>query len=171
MQLQFKKCELADLDLLRDLSEETFADAFEKHNNPSDFKAYVDTAFTAATIKDQLVNPDSDFYFVLKAEAVIGYFKVNEQAAQSDLKLQNTLELERVYIIKEAQGNGYGTRILDEVVGQARSLKMKSVWLGVWEHNTAAIRLYERYGFKKFGSHPYWLGGDKQTDFVMRYDL
>ncbi|NER17083.1 GNAT family N-acetyltransferase [Spongiivirga citrea] len=171
MQLQFKKCDLGDLHKLRELSEETFIDAFEKHNNPEDFKAYVDTAFSLNAIKSQLINPSTAFYFVIKDEEIIGYFKVNEQDAQSDLHLENTLELERVYVVKQAQGNGYGTIILNEIIDKAKSQKMKAIWLGVWEHNTDAIRFYERYGFKKFGSHPYWLGNDKQTDFVMRYDL
>jgi ribosomal protein S18 acetylase RimI-like enzyme len=45
------------------------------------------------------------------------------------------------------------------------------VWLGVWEHNTAAIKFYQRHGFTKFGEHPYYVGNDKQMDWLMRIDL
>lgn len=171
MELQYKKCTLNELELLREISEETFVHAFESHNNPEDFKAYIDKAFALESIQKQLLNPATHFYFVLKEAQVIGYFKLNEKEAQSDLYLENTIELERIYIVKEAQGNGYGTHVLNEVLRLARLKKMKSIWLGVWEHNTNAIRLYERFGFVKFGSHPYWLGNDKQTDFVLKFEL
>ena len=39
------------------------------------------------------------------------------------------------------------------------------VWLGVWEHNERARHFYERYGFKKAGTHTFTIGPDQQTDF------
>jgi ribosomal protein S18 acetylase RimI-like enzyme len=45
------------------------------------------------------------------------------------------------------------------------------VWLGVWEHNTRAIRFYEAHGFSPAGSHDFFLGSDRQTDIIMRRSL
>jgi ribosomal protein S18 acetylase RimI-like enzyme len=41
----------------------------------------------------------------------------------------------------------------------------------VWEHNTAAIAFYQRYGFIKTGTHPFTLGSDVQTDWIMQLNL
>jgi ribosomal protein S18 acetylase RimI-like enzyme len=41
----------------------------------------------------------------------------------------------------------------------------------VWEHNTAAIAFYQRYGFVKTDTHPFALGSDVQTDWIMQLDL
>ncbi|MFP2995572.1 GNAT family N-acetyltransferase [Spongiivirga sp. MCCC 1A20706] len=171
MELQYKKCTSAELKDLITLSKQTFKDAFEIHNNPDDFKMYIENAFNETNMKGQLENLATHFYFVLYNNKVIGYFKLNEKGAQSDLNLENTIELERIYVIKQAQGQGFGTKILDYIIDYSKSQKIEKVWLGVWEKNEAAIKLYERYGFKKFGSHPYWLGNDKQTDFLMKFEL
>jgi ribosomal protein S18 acetylase RimI-like enzyme len=50
-------------------------------------------------------------------------------------------------------------------------MNKRYLWLGVWEHNRGAIRFYERHGFVKFGEHPYYVGNDCQTDWMMRLDF
>jgi len=45
------------------------------------------------------------------------------------------------------------------------------LWLGVWEKNIRAISFYKEHGFVKFGKHPYYIGKDKQMDWLMRYEL
>ncbi|NLV29020.1 MAG: GNAT family N-acetyltransferase, partial [Erysipelotrichaceae bacterium] len=42
------------------------------------------------------------------------------------------------------------------------------LWLGVWEHNAAAIRFYEKQGFKMCRTHQFTLGADVQTDYIMK---
>ncbi len=39
------------------------------------------------------------------------------------------------------------------------------------DNNPDAIRLYERHHFKKFSKHPYYVGRDKQMDWLMKLDL
>ena len=50
-------------------------------------------------------------------------------------------------------------------IAQAKNKQL--VWLGVWEHNYRAIDFYTRWGFSKFGEHPFILGTDMQTDWMM----
>ena len=45
------------------------------------------------------------------------------------------------------------------------------LWLGVWEYNTKARNFYKDFGFVKFGEHPFVLGSDVQTDWMMKLDL
>jgi ribosomal protein S18 acetylase RimI-like enzyme len=171
MQLRFQKCAISDLDRLIEISRKTFVAAFEKDNNPEDFKTYVDKAFDRENIKQQLHNPNSSFYFTFKDTVLVGYFKLNENAAQTDIKSKEYLELERVYVLQEFQGNGIGARILKEIIMLASQKTRRFIWLGVWEKNGDAIRFYQKHGFKKFGTHPYYIGNDKQTDWLLRYDL
>jgi ribosomal protein S18 acetylase RimI-like enzyme len=48
---------------------------------------------------------------------------------------------------------------------------MEYLWLGVWEENQEAIRFYLRHGFVTFGKHPYYIGSDRQMDWMMRFQL
>ncbi|MBT8184704.1 MAG: GNAT family N-acetyltransferase [Eudoraea sp.] len=171
MKLHDELCTPEDLSRLTKLVRKTFKDAFEAHNNPADFSAYINTVLTEEQLGKELSHPDSSFYFVKEKETVVGYFKVNEKAAQTELKGSKSMELERIYVSREFQGMKIGQWILERVIEIARNKKKHFLWLGVWEHNTAAIKFYQRHGFAKFGEHPYYVGKDKQMDWLMRLDL
>ena len=171
MELTYTKCSLQNVEQLRLISEQTFVNAFEKDNDPSDFKDYIEKAFALNKIKAELLNPDSDFYFVYRNDELAGYFKLNVLSAQSDVKRDDSIELERIYVLKAYQSLGLGKQILDRIKSLAQEKNKKMLWLGVWEENTRAIQFYQRHGFQKFDTHPYFIGTDEQTDWLMRFDL
>jgi len=49
------------------------------------------------------------------------------------------------------RGRGVGTALLAEAVARARKAGAHKLALQVWPHNTAAIALYERFGFQREG--------------------
>lgn len=171
MQLNFQKCELADLEQLISIAKKTFINAFEKDNDPEDFKAYVNMAFEKENILSQLKNHDSAFYFVFMEQQLVGYFKLNVNEAQTNIKKQESIELERIYVLQEFQGRQIGKLTLQKAIALAAEKSKKHIWLGVWEHNFDAIRFYQKHGFKKFATHPYFVGEDEQTDWLLRFDL
>lgn len=171
MQLHFQKCMFSDIDQLVEISRTTFVDSFEKDNDPKDFKSYVDAAFEKNTIAKQLKHPNSVFYFAFLEERLVGYFKLNISDAQTDIKSEESIELERIYVDKDFQGQHIGKYMLLEAIKLASQQNKTYLWLGVWENNTAAIRFYQKHGFVKFGTHPYHIGNDEQTDWLMRYEL
>ena len=171
MALLFKKCTNSDLDKLVEISRKTFVEAFEKDNDPEDFSTYIDKAFEKSNIEEQLLNPNSIFYFVYFDELLVGYFKLNENAAQTDIKSKESIELERIYVLEEFQGNRIGAQTLQEATKLASQKRKNFIWLGVWQKNEDAIRFYQKHGFIKFDTHPYYIGKDKQTDWLMRFEL
>ncbi len=171
MLLQFQKCTSSDLDLLVEIARKTFIAAFEKDNDPDDFKNYIDNAFDTKQIKKQLVNSDSSFYFTFWEEELVGYFKLNQNESQTDDKSPNSVELERIYVLQRFQGKQIGKHMLNKAIQLASQSNKKYLWLGVWQKNTNAIRFYEKNGFLKFSTHPYYIGKDRQTDWLMRYKL
>lgn len=171
MQLHFQKCELTDVEQLIKISKTTFVNAFEKDNDPEDFKVYINIAFEKENILRQLKNSGSSFYFVFKDEQLVGYFKLNEHDAQTDIRSEEGIELERIYVLKEFQGKHIGKLMLQKVIGLASQKGKEYIWLGVWENNLDAIRFYQKYNFKKFATHPYFIGKDEQTDWLLRFDL
>jgi len=171
MELQYAKCALKDLQQLRLISEQTFVHAFEKDNDPKDFKNYIEKAFALNKIMEELLNTYSDFYFVYNIDVLVGYFKLNIMSAQSDVHCDDSMELERIYVLKEYQGLGLGEQFLHRIKKIAQERKKKMLWLGVWEKNKRAIKFYQRHGFQKFDTHPYFIGTDEQTDWLMSFDL
>ncbi|MBO0320916.1 GNAT family N-acetyltransferase [Muricauda sp. CAU 1633] len=171
MGLNFRECTISDLDTLVNISKSTFVAAFEKDNDPDDFQDYIQKAFSSDRLEKELKNTDSLFYFVFDDKTLAGYFKLNMGSAQTDVHDQDSIELERIYVIQEHQGKKIGAQMLKEILALGKKLSKAYLWLGVWEHNPKAIRFYQRHGFQKFGEHPYYIGKDKQTDWLLRLDL
>lgn len=169
--LSLKPCTLSDLEELRQLSLQTFREAFEADNNPSDFQAYLQKAFNAEQLRSELRDPDSRFFFLHFAETLVGYCKLNTHRAQSELKEEGGMEVERVYVLGRWQGRGFGAWMLERIQELARKENKHYLWLGVWEYNPGAIRFYERLGFVIFDKHPYYIGNDRQMDWMMRLNL
>lgn len=169
--VQFIKCTLKDLKILRAISETTFVQAFGEQNDKADMEAYIGTAFSTPKIRSELLNKDSIFYFVaLEDNTRIGYFKLNQATAQSE-PIENGLEIERIYLLDKYQGKGIGQLMMDKAFEVAKKLKKAKLWLGVWAENKGAIRFYSRNGFRKFTEHDFYLGKDLQTDWLMEIDL
>ena len=171
MFLRLYRCTRASLDDLVEISRKTFIDAFKKDNDPEDFKNYIDRAFDNANLLNQLTDKDSFFYFVYADELLAGYFKLNRDKAQTDINLPESMELERIYVLEQFQNLRIGQWMLNEACKIALDMQKEFVWLGVWEKNIKAIRFYKKNGFSKFGKHPYYIGRDKQIDWLMRFDL
>jgi len=171
MNLSYKICTQNDLQDIEEISVKTFVTAFEKHNNPEDFKIYMDTAFSKEQLRRELLDDNVNFYLVYGKNDVVGYFKLNEKEAQTEPFGDTSVEIERIYVLDEYQGHNIGKQMLMKIIEIAKQRQMAFLWLGVWEMNAGAIRFYERNGFKKFDTHPYYVGNDKQTDWLMRLDF
>jgi ribosomal protein S18 acetylase RimI-like enzyme len=101
----------------------------------------------------------------------IGYLKVNEGAAQTELKNLQALEIERIYVKKEFQDKKVGQLLFEKALELAKLQGAPYIWLGVWEKNLKAIRFYKRNGFVEFDKHIFKVGTDEQTDLLMKIDL
>ncbi len=171
MQLIYKKCKIDDLEELVKISRSTFIAAFKEDNDPQDFSDYIEFAFNTTKLKEELQNKSSSFLFVYLNNELSCYLKLNEFAAQTDIKADDSIEIERIYVHPDYQGKKVGQEMLKEIRRLAIQKGKRFIWLGVWEKNIRAIQFYEREGFIKFGTHPYYIGTDKQTDWLMRLAL
>ena len=69
-----------------------------------------------------------------------------------------------VWVAPEARGTGVGDELVGAVVGWARALGHRRLWLEVLAGNDAAIRLYERHGFSPTGDTRLWPGTTLRID-------
>ncbi len=169
--LTYKKCDVNDLELLTTVSRDTFIEAYEKDNNPDDFKTYIDSAFNYEQMKIEFDNPNSEFYFIYFGKMLAGYFKLNEKEAQGEPYGSKSLELARIYLLKEFRGQHIGWESLQKIIALAKEKSKSWLWLSVWQHNVNGVRFYERHGFTKFDTQLFYVGNDRQIDWLMRLDL
>lgn len=160
-----------DIIKLQEISRKTFASTFASQNTEEDIQKYLEENLSLERLKAELNNPDSQFYFALHGEDVIGYLKLNFGTAKTELKDSNSLEIERIYVLKDYHGKHVGQLLYKKAVEVAREKNVEYIWLGVWEHNERAIGFYKKNSFEVFDKHIFMLGSDEQTDILMRLYL
>ena len=167
MTIKIKKCNREDLEILQEISIETFNDTFENQNSPENMKAYLEAAFNSKRLEKELSNRSSQFFFVYFNEAVAGYLKVNTNKAQSEEMGDESLEIERIYIKNNFQKHGIGKYLLNKAIEIAMERNKNKIWLGVWEKNENAIAFYKKMGFVHTDSHSFYMGDEEQIDLIM----
>jgi diamine N-acetyltransferase len=160
-----------DLAALQAIGRKTFAETFADSNSEENLAAYLAAGFSEDKLKAELQNDNSQFYFALQKEEVIGYLKVNWGDAQSEKQNPHALEIERIYVLQQYHGTQVGALLYQQALSIAQTRKAPYIWLGVWEENPRAIRFYQKQGFVEFGEHIFQLGDDAQRDVLMRLDI
>lgn len=171
MTVKITKCNREDLQLLREISIETFNDTFKNQNSPENMKAYLEKAFNPNQLEKELANSSSEFYFISFNEEIAGYLKVNSNDAQTEKMGDESLEIERIYIRNKFQRTGLGKYLFNKAVEIAEKQHKKTIWLGVWEENENAIGFYKKIGFVQTGAHSFYMGDEEQIDLIMTKTL
>ena len=153
------------------ISRQTFCETFAAVNTEENIQQYLNKNFTVAQLTAELTDCNSEFYFAKIDDALIGYLKINFGAAQTELKDAKALEIERIYVLAAFHGKKLGQALYETAYTIAKDSNANYLWLGVWEENARAIGFYQKNGFVVFDKHIFKLGGDEQTDLMMKLEL
>jgi len=169
--IEIRKGTLSDLSVLQNIGRQTFSETFAEGNTEENMKKYLEEGFSNEKLTAELKNPDSEFYFAIQENEVIGYLKINHGQSQTELKDETAMEIERIYVLKDFHGKNVGQVLYQKAIDIAKEKNADYVWLGVWEENPRAINFYMKNGFVEFDKHIFVLGDDEQTDIMMRLEL
>lgn len=167
-EIQIIRATNADIAAVQQIGRQTFSETFAGNNTTSDMQQYLDKKFSTEQISSELGNPASEFYIAWESDTTIGYLKINTGNAQTEPQDIQSMEIERIYVLSNFHGKKVGQLLYNKALDAARQQHKSSIWLGVWEENPRAIRFYEKNGFTVFDKHIFKLGGDEQTDMMMR---
>jgi len=157
----------ADAATLAAISLKTFVDTFAPHNSAADMNSYTSIAFTEETQRREI---ETDGVVTLLGDEdgdTIAYAQVRRTPGSP----HGDVELARFYVDQPHHGRGIAQTLMDAVEDHAVALGGTQLWLGVWEHNHRAIAFYRKRGFAQCGAHPFILGTDVQTDWLMNRTL
>ena len=166
--MYIRKINVDQLAQLRQISVQTFTETFSAVNSEEDMAQYVAESLSVDKLAAELSNELSQFYFAEIDDEVVGYLKLNLGEAQTEIKDNEALEIERIYVLQQFHGRQVGQILYNKALEVAQQINASYVWLGVWEKNFRAMRFYEKNGFIAFNKHPFWLGTDEQTDIMMK---
>ena len=166
-----QKITINEVEALQAISRLTFYETFASVNTEENMSRYLENDLSLERLSEEVKNSNSEFYFAFCENEVIGYLKINFESAQTEQKTANSIEIERIYVLKEFLGKNIGQLLLEHAFQIGREKGNENVWLGVWEENKRAIRFYQKNGFEEFDKHIFMLGEDAQIDILMRKKL
>lgn len=161
-----------DIPALSKLCADTFRETFSHDNTEDELRTFFNTAYSHETLLAELHDSESQTYLAYVNDALAGYLKVNWGGAQTERKLENAFEVQRIYVLKAYQGYGVGRALFDKAMRIAESGDFAWAWLGVWEKNYKAQHFYKHYGFEKFGEHKFIVTPEKvDIDWLLKKSL
>jgi ribosomal protein S18 acetylase RimI-like enzyme len=156
---------------LQQIGRQSFSETFAESNSAENMAKYLEEAYSYEKLSAELNDPNSIFYFAMMGQDVIGYLKLNVGGSQTEVKDNDALEIERIYVLNSFQGKKVGQILFDKAIQIAKEQNAEFVWLGVWEENKRAIQFYTKNGFVEFDQHVFVLGDEAQTDIMMKLQL
>ncbi len=169
--ISIRKLDISDIDQLQKISRQTFYESFSAANTEENMTKYMEEGFSVERLSAELNDKNARFYFACLGNDIIGYLKLNFGNSQTELKDDKSLEIERIYVLKEFHGKKVGQLLYEKALQIAGQAGAEYVWLGVWEENPRAINFYRKNGFVEFDKHIFKLGDDEQTDIMMKLKL
>jgi ribosomal protein S18 acetylase RimI-like enzyme len=161
----------ADAEMLTELGARTFYEAFAPTNTPESMEAYMSGAFTEEQLSSELADPLATFLIAEIGRTPVGYVKLLTGDAPDCVKdhvdKAPPIEIVRFYVDRKFHGGGAAHVLMQACFDHAKQSGLRTIFLGVWEHNPRAIAFYRKWGFEIVGSHVFHMGAEAQNDYWM----
>ncbi len=116
-------------------------------------------------MQEQVNGQRYSYFAVSDGDDLCGYFAVKPES-------DDRFFLSKLYLRSDKRGQGTASQMLGRVFEEARRLGKRSVYLTVNKHNSQAIAVYKKTGFKDIGEPVTDIGnGFVMDDYVMEYKL
>ncbi len=180
---RLRRAVVADAAALAALAAETFTETFAADNRPEDLAAHLAASYGVAQQTAELQDPGVITLVAEQDGALVGFAQIRHADAPVSVTAAASttrsathpaavpVELQRLYLRRVAHGTGLGAALMHGAREAAVALGGTHLWLGVWERNPRAIAFYMKSGFVRVGSHDFFVGDDRQTDWLLMTPL
>lgn len=174
-EIRIRRAGPADAGRLKAAAVETFEATFRGTCDDGDLERFLAETYTTENFLEELARPFSDYFLIEvgpeDATQTAGFAWLARQPVPPCVTGPGPVELVRFYIRPAWQGRGLGNRLMDHCLAHARQQGYRTMFLGVWEHNTRAQAFYAKYGFRRVGEHVFEVGSDPQIDWWLEASL
>ena len=101
--MKIKKCGL------QKIYRQTFYETFSEQNSEENMRKFLDEAYSEEKLKSEIEDKESETFLAVENQKILGVLKINTGNAETESGLENSLEIQRIYVLKEAKGLGIGT--------------------------------------------------------------
>lgn len=163
---------LDDAAALAEIGRETFIDTFVTGFGipypEGDLTAFLNASFNADTIRKKLQEPGAAWWVAERDGELLAFANTGPNTLPHPDARPSHAELRRLYIGRDAQGLGLGTKLLKLALDWMEAHTDGPLWIGVWSGNLKAQKLYAAYGFEKAGEYDYPVGAWNDHEFILR---
>lgn len=164
----------ADAGALAELATASFVDAFGDLYRPEDLAAFLAEYRTADKYRAHLADPATLIQLAEVEGRLAAYClivrgqPVEEQAGPRPAR---PVFLSQLYCGPGMSGHGLGAALMDWAIAESRAWGADAVQLSVFSENFGAQRFYQRYGFRKVADIAFWVGNQRDDEFLYQLGL
>lgn len=162
-----RRATVDDAQLLSDMGRQTFYDTFHDTCSDEDMTQFLELYYNLPQVINELSDKEDHYFIALSDQTPAGYLRVKESKSGIPLvNLYHSIELKRIYVLKEFQSKKIGAALLNFAFEFAISNEYRAMYLSVWEHNAKALAFYKKWGFVNTGhTNDFPIGNTPQTDY------
>ncbi|MBL7780302.1 MAG: GNAT family N-acetyltransferase [Saprospiraceae bacterium] len=147
-----RRAPLKDLPLVQQIGRATYTPYYAHvWKDTAGMEWYLEHCFGQDALESDLQNPAVEYYLPSNdAGQVLGLLKLVTRQPVPNGSAEQALFLEKIYLLPDFFGQGWGQRLISMVCARARGLGYTAVWLQAMCH-AGPVGVYERAGFRKEG--------------------
>lgn len=147
--MQIRECTYNDIPALLEISIQSYREHYT-YLWHDEGEGYIQANFNYQQLDKEMSELNSIFFFISSGQKRVGVLKLNIDKGINEYTPEESLEMERIYFIKEASGKGLGKETIDFVTAFAKQRNKKRIWLKAMDGSRAA-GFYEKQGFASIG--------------------
>ena len=159
----------ADAEQMAILGAQVFAATYGHSVAAEDLQEYLDQNYSANAVLEDIKDANKSIFVASDQHGkIVGYMYMTRGTSETCIAgVTNKIEMERLYVLPSVHWMGIGRLLAQDGEAFARKQGATHIWLGVWEHNERAYRVYERWGYLPVGEHMFSIGTAAQRDIIM----
>lgn len=163
----------ADAPALAALGRDSFSAAFAHLYAPEDLAAFLHAVHDEAAVARRIGSPNRVYRLAEDADGTLtGYCQlVLRDSFEPVSTALRPISLSQLYCAGSATGSGLGAALMDWALAEARTWGADEIRLSVWAGNHGAQRFYARYGFVHVADIGFWVGQQRDDEFLFALKL
>jgi GNAT superfamily N-acetyltransferase len=163
-----RQAEPNDASRLAELGVRTFTDTFGHLYPPEDLASYLASAYAVERVAADLRDARKRMWVAEHDGVPVGFALAGPCHLPHAEVTARCGELERVYLLRSAQGSGLGTKLLASAFEWLLADGPRDLWISVYSENHGAQRLYARHGFEVVGEYRFRVGRCEDRELMLR---
>lgn len=157
-----------DAAALATLGSEAFCAAFAHLYTQSDLDAFLTRVYDPGAVGEELGMAAIRVQLAEDEDgSLAGYCKMKFACGWPEhARGSQVVELKQLYTAPGRTGSGIGAALMEWAEAEARQFGADEIQLSVWSGNHGAQRFYARHGFAKVADTEFWVGSQRDEEYL-----